>query len=168
MQPVEVARICSGLRCERCRRAPTDAEVGEMTGNFGGKLDETDVGATIKAGGQCLVWICDKCGETEPTPAEKRAVRARRWAEWKAAALAGGMTQKELDELEETLQKDAQRTTSAIKRGLCPECGAPLGEKPDLWERPFTNVFCSAKLTGAVAHFLVGVDNDELREMRAS
>lgn len=170
MQPAEQARICSSLKCDRCRRSPTAAEVQEMVSNFGGKLDESDVGATLKSGNaSCLVWRCLQCCETKPTVAEKAKMRAARWAEWKASSLAGGMSQQEIDDLERELLADRDRTHAAIKRGRCPTCGAPLRQKPDHMGRPYTNLYCSApRPEGTVAHFLVGVDDDELAAMRAS
>lgn len=171
MQPAEVSRVCSGLRCDRCQRAPTPSEVEEMVAVFGHKLSESDVGAAIEAGGTCVVWECCDCRSKGPAGVEeKKRLRAARWAEWKAHALATGtMTQKEIDDLEAMLAKDKARTDRAIKRNECPECGHALGEKPDFFGRPFTNVFCAApKPEGHVAHFLVGIDNDELAAMRAS
>lgn len=132
-----------------------------MVAVFGHKLDGMAV--------NCLVWQCEACSKTKPSPQEKRRIRAERWAQWKRDAIAGGMTQEEIDKLETSLQRDKERIDGAIKRGQCPDCGAPLGEKPDFAGRDFTNVFCLApKGPGECAHFLVGVDNDELREMRAS
>jgi hypothetical protein len=168
MDLVEVARVCSSLRCQRCHRAPTDAEVQEMVANFGHKLEDSDVGATIKAGNaSCLVWFCsDHRGPM--TTAEKRALQAERWAQWKRDALKT-MTQKEIDDLEIEYEGMRAAQDKAIKTGKCPECGHALGEKPDFAGRPFTNVFCAApRPQGTAAHFLIGVDNDELRELRGN
>jgi hypothetical protein len=169
MQLVEAARICSSLRCQRCHRAPTSQEVQEMVGDFGHKLDETDVGATLKAGNaSCLIWLCGPCRERPLTRAEKRAMQAERWEEWKRGALKT-MSQQEIDELEVLYTSMAATQEKAIKTGKCPECGCALGEKPDFAGRPFTNIFCAApRPAGTAPHFLIGVDNDELRELRAS
>jgi hypothetical protein len=100
--------------------------------------------------------------------ANKRAMQAERWAQWKRDALKT-MSQKEIDDLEVLYTGMAATQEKAIKTGKCPECGHALGEKPDHWGRPFTNIFCARpRPTGTTAHFLIGVDNDELREMRAS
>ena len=98
------------------------------------------------------------------------ALAERGWAtQAERDALEKGMTQKEIDDLEETYRKLTADQSKAIKTGRCPECGHVLGEKPDHVGRPFTNLFCAApRPAGTTAHFLIGVDNDELREMRAS
>jgi hypothetical protein len=102
------------------------------------------------------------------TVAEKRALKAERWAQWKRDALKT-MSQKEIDDLEVLYKGMAATQEKAIKTGKCPECGHALGQKPDFAGRPFTNIFCDApRPAAATAHFLIGVDNDELREMRAS
>ena len=110
MQLAEATRICASLKCENCQQQPTAAEVDEMIANFGHKLDDSDVGATLKAGGSCLTWFCLDCSSRPQTLAEKRAMRARRWAEWKAAQLAQGTTQQAIDELEISYEKMWQST----------------------------------------------------------
>ena len=79
------------------------------------------------------------------------------------------MTQKEIDELEVTYKQLAATQNKAIKTSKCPKCGHVLGENPDPAGRSFTNIFCGApRPAGTAPHFLVGVDDDELQELRAS
>lgn len=53
MTPQDQRALCAKLRCIKCKRKPTQAEVTEMVGNFGHKLRASDEGS--------VRWICLAC-----------------------------------------------------------------------------------------------------------
>ena len=92
---------------------------------------------------------------------------AKRRAQWKKDALAGGMPQQQIDEIEAALARDNAEWQAILRSGK--HCGLPLVEKDDPWGRRWlVHVSCALGVNRCPDRFLTALERGYLTEIRAS
>jgi len=89
-----------------------------------------------------------------------------RWAEWKTAARAQGLSQETLNGLEASLDAERDRFFAVLRAGV--HCGRPLVVKRDPWGRSLVHVSCALGVEKCPNRFLFALEGAYLEEIQAS